>query len=377
MNNTPSLHRYLYGNANPTFYIDLNGKLAEAGHKKTVTIAASEKGYNFSAGDITTLGFFAQVTDEADELDAIELTKNWWFCCEENNRLAKRRLPALHALMDDPQSNIWSPYLNGEGALAEIEVNRTVRAIVSIKDNKKAVGVLLHRLGDLFSHRQINDLSRLYPINLGHGGDGTDPDVIQGARSNLYDEYVQTMISVLALVKGNVSKEDFKVISRNILAKTDRIKNIPTTFDIQSTTFEMFGVEGKTASLTRNKSNSRLQKESNDMANEILLSVNQKRRDEGKRPINLSYKAELQNINHYFGSDITIQDVLDFAYNSVGKNSDTAWQIMFSEDDVNTAVEDAISALEAIPALTVDEAINANKALLFRESKDNKNEFQK
>ncbi len=72
------------------------------------------------------------------------------------------------------------------------------------KDNLEAAGFLIHRLADTFAHRQLDNPSLLYERDIGHALDLHAPDVIQ-QNPDLYNQYLQTLISTLAQVNPDCS----------------------------------------------------------------------------------------------------------------------------------------------------------------------------
>ena len=367
VNTPPSLHRYLYGYANPTYYVDPDGKLAEAGHEKVVKLVAM--GFDLDAKRITDLGFGAQLPDESSNLDAMVLTRNALFFGDDER--ARRIKDLLHALKDHPEKFSYAPLVNQEGAMAEIELNRTIRAIMKVKHNDLATGFLFHRVGDLFAHRQIGNEAHLSGYDWGHAASFTTPDVIQ-RRPQLFDRYVQTLISIMGMIEGDNLTSDFKDISKNILFQTDQLKNLPEFYRVKQLNFiSKYSLGYKIDEISVTKSNAVLQKDSNELGNKLLYQANQKRKELGKPLINLAYKPEEFGLWHYIGPSTSIQDVIDHAFKAALGDKETAWQYLYTEPQIQEALNLALEALESTPPLSLPEAIEANKALLIREGSDN------
>jgi len=286
INTPPSLHRYMYANANPTYYIDPDGRYAEAGHYYTTLIVAEAVG--FSARDAMTLAFFSQLPDEVDEFDAIELRKGDLFGGELGESIGVLQ-PFLHALLSS--------------GISETETNLTRKALLNSRDDLQAAGLLIHRLGDTFSHRQINDERYLYSTGNGHGGDGAEPDIIQ-RRPELYQEYVRNLTETLAQLNG-LDEDTTNEVVNKVLSKTKLIASISNQGEKKD--YSEFRGE---FTVLKDRPGDVLQRESVNMARKILKETNDERIAKGLDKIELFYRPESNFIHHFTPFDRDIGDVL-------------------------------------------------------------------
>ncbi len=340
-NNPPSLHRYLYANANPTRFIDPDGKYAEDGHYYTTLIVA--EGLGFSAKEAMTLAFFSQLPDEVDEFDAIELKKGNYLNSELGNKMDTLQ-PFLHSLVTS--------------GLSETETNITSKAIIRAKNDFKAMGFLIHRLGDTFSHRQLGNEKYLYETGYGHGRDGTEPDVLQ-KRPELYKSYVTELARTLAEVKG-LSPEEYEKALVDIIQKTSRISNIPLTRE--KTEFSEFRGEYK---INVPRSNSKIGRDGIKSAREELRKINIERISQGQEKLETLYRPEGSSISHLTGFDRNIHDVLVQAMKTTNR------QVASTISSVRQSLKVSIKSLNDVRKIEVEEMVNSFKTFFVIESDEN------
>jgi len=211
----PSLHRYLYANANPTVFIDPTGKYGEEGHYYTTYFVALAVGYN--ADEARQLAVFSQFPDEVEASDAVAL---------QTRAVGDTFLNSKRLRLSDVDSQYWTKGRVEQrertsvqqsthsltGGDSELETQRAVKSVIGAKD-LAITGVAIHRLGDTFSHRRIDDESKLYVTGDGHRKDGHKPDQIH-LRPRLYGEYVSVLATTLAKKRGLSQKDAQNKIKR-------------------------------------------------------------------------------------------------------------------------------------------------------------------
>lgn len=138
---SPSLHRYTYSYANPTTFVDPDGRFAESGHYYTVLYTAKLIGYNNA--DAKKLAYYAQLPDEVDQLDATNVQIDRLGSPGNLGHIQHRDLvqQAFHSLTGAKHG--------------QNETNITIDVIKEAKDDLAITGLLLHRLGDTFAHREL------------------------------------------------------------------------------------------------------------------------------------------------------------------------------------------------------------------------------
>ena len=168
---------------------DPMGLYAEAGHYYTVFYVALRVGYSFA--DAQQLAFYAQSPDEIARSDAKDnLLDSVTESAKNIFRRSKVSEAKRHMYLNHPSIHALS------GTNSHDETDRAVQAFLAAP-SAAAAGIQLHRLGDSFAHRRIGNELSLYKAGLGHGGDGTSPDIIQ-RRPALYLDYVRTLADALA-----------------------------------------------------------------------------------------------------------------------------------------------------------------------------------
>lgn len=196
--NPITFNRYLYANANPTRYVDPTGKYAESGHYYTTYYIALQTG--FSNADAQKLAFYSQLPDESDRLDAVGVQSDA-IGAQVITNIARSEgaiVPDLvHTNRDAVQQNLHAL----TGGIGTVETRNTIEAIRQANGDLATTGVLIHRLGDSFAHRDPNSGGRTYETGFGHGRDGHDPDTIQ-RNPEQYLQYVETLTTALAKQNG-------------------------------------------------------------------------------------------------------------------------------------------------------------------------------
>jgi RHS repeat-associated protein len=214
----PSLHRYLYAYANPTAYVDSNGRYSESGHYYTTYYVALRSG--FSPKEAQQLAFYAQAPDEVDNWDAIAVQSDYlWSYIVPTSLMAAAR-PRLEQMgrkwtRDSVQKD--THVLTGERS--EVVTPRVLRAVRGANGDLATVGFLIHSLGDSFSHRDSQSESehgKNYETGWGHftdslwhklfGGPSRDPDLIQN-RPDRYLTYVDTLTRIFGEMKGRTPEQ--------------------------------------------------------------------------------------------------------------------------------------------------------------------------
>lgn len=184
-----SMHEYAYANANPTIFTDPTGQYSEAGHYYTPYYVALRVG--MSPAEARNFAFYSQVPDEVSSLDAVA---NQISAAFEKSRDAA--WPGRGSEVARSRRSINQPSVHAlTGTNASLESKRARQALAGAP-TLAAAGVAAHRLGDTFSHRDLENSSSLYPTGPGHGWHGTAPDTIQ-ARPALYLEYVRSLADAL------------------------------------------------------------------------------------------------------------------------------------------------------------------------------------
>ncbi len=204
-NSPPSLHKYLYANANPTAFIDPTGLYAESGHYYTVYYVALKAGY--SVENAQKLAYFTQLPDEVARLDAIAAQGNYLLAlggaAQADADLARMgRESNIAGEIRQERTTIQQTFHSLTGNRnADEETRATITAIRGAGSDLATTGLLLHRLADTFAHREIDNDKAVYATGFGHAGDGVSPDKVL-RRPDIYLDYVRTLYSVLAEKNG-------------------------------------------------------------------------------------------------------------------------------------------------------------------------------
>jgi hypothetical protein len=150
----------------------------------------------YSRDDAQVLAYFTQFPDETTTLDAIAVEA----------RARRAVLPRERARTAEVRDRVQTIFHALTGGDSEFETAVTVGAIGNAGDDLTTTGLLLHRLGDSFAHREIGNESKVYDTGLGHARDSTDPDKVL-RRPQLYEDYLGVLVDVLGS-KRNLSAEE-------------------------------------------------------------------------------------------------------------------------------------------------------------------------
>jgi len=184
-----SLHEYAYGNGNPTVYTDPTGRYSEAGHYYTPYYVALRVG--MSPEEARTFAFYTQVPDEVSSLDAVANQISAGFEKGKDAAWPGRGSEDARSRRDINQPSVHA--LTGTNASLE---SKRARQALADSPTLAAAGLAAHRLGDTFSHRDLENSALLYSTGPGHAKHGTAPDTIQ-ARPELYLKYVRSLADAL------------------------------------------------------------------------------------------------------------------------------------------------------------------------------------
>lgn len=208
-----TLHPYVYGSANPTLVVDPTGLYGEGGHYYTTYFVARTVGY--SAEEAATLALYSQLPDEVGRWDAIaqkvqkELRVLSFSLIMSGsygyNPLMEQQMEDIDAAQDNVvavQQGLHA--LTGTRGADETEI--TAEVLLNAEDLETA-GVAIHRLGDTFAHRDVDDTGLLYETGFGHFRDFHEPDEIH-RRPELFKSYVTKLAETLAARKGNPVTEE-------------------------------------------------------------------------------------------------------------------------------------------------------------------------
>jgi RHS repeat-associated protein len=238
-NEPPSLHRYLYGYGNPTFYVDPDGRLAEAGHFYIPLYIALRSG--MSINDSLRFAFFVQVGDEIDDLDATSVALDT-ITAPSGAGLAEAELYGKFP----EQKDVFDARLSGEfhekmkivqqvfhgitGKDSEEELALTKTLIKNTNDND-LIAFLVHRLGDQahqdydknFSGKAYN-LGKQFKTGPGHASKGHEPDSLH-FREDLTFSYINDLAGVLGGMQG-MSNTEIVDFQKQIVKDLSVLKSI-------------------------------------------------------------------------------------------------------------------------------------------------------
>jgi hypothetical protein len=112
-------------------------------------------------------------------------------------------------------------------------------------------------------------------------------------RPELYDKYVQTLISTLAGVQGGRSREELAAITKRVMAKTARFRDLSFSKS-KRTVYGRYGQEIvlDEQSEPNNSITGKSIKEARKVVLEIVDLNNKERTDVGLEPINQGYIPE-------------------------------------------------------------------------------------
>ena len=221
--NPITFNRYLYANANPTRYVDPTGRYAEAGHYYTTYYVALRTG--FSNADAQKLAFYSQLPDEADRLDAMSVQSDA-LGAEMIANLARAEGAFVPELVHTRRDNIQQNMHSLTGGIASVETRKAIEAIRQASGDLATTGILIHRLGDSFAHRDPNSGGRTYKTGFGHGRAGHRPDIIQ-RDPELYLHYVETLARTLA-ARNVTNDEAVAAMAMHVRRELEDVANIET-----------------------------------------------------------------------------------------------------------------------------------------------------
>lgn len=283
--NPVTLNPYVYANANPTFFVDPTGKYGEAGHYYTTYFVALKAG--FPDADARALAFYSQAPDEVSATDAIQVAKRATYSISVPPWFG---LAPAYANLLSPQDDFHA-LTHGD---ANVERDQTVSAIRKANGDLPATGVLIHRLADTFSHREMGpdgerDMSvegRLYGpqsemlsvgSSFGHAWAGTSPDTIQ-RRPDLFLRYAHELAEVLAERRGITSREEREKFADSIANALSGVAAVPTRYDHNGQVVE--------------RSNEELEEISVRRVRALIEDMNFARSEDGLPDIDLGYRPE-------------------------------------------------------------------------------------
>lgn len=222
-----TLNKYLYANGNPLTYTDPTGKYAESGHYYTTYYVALRVG--FGGINAQKLAFYSQLPDEVDRLDAVgvqadALGNDIGATLARAQGMMRAQDPA-NSERDTVQTDLHAL----TGGVGQAETDRTIRAIERANGDLATTGVLVHRLGDTFAHRNRDGSGNTYETGIGHGFDAHEPDTIQ-RNPEQYLKYVETLTAVLAKQRG-MSDEAAKQLSMQVRHDLAEVANIKVVLD--------------------------------------------------------------------------------------------------------------------------------------------------
>jgi len=286
-----TLNKYLYANGNPLTFTDRTGRYGEAGHYYTTYYIALRTGYSSEAAQ--KLAFYSQLPDEVDRLDAVGVQAD--FIGGTFGATLARSLGMIGApnpspsVERDPVQTNLHVLDNQHGPEATA---RTLRALSKVDGDLATTGVLIHPLGDSFSHRQADGIT--FPPGFGHAPKGHDPDVIQRDPEQ-YLAYVETVANELATMRGVTADETAQLASliRNELAEVASIAIVPqadTTLPEWKASGWMQSPPGPVTTAMAS-----VHRQTKPRSNELLekLSVEMLRKKLGQLDANLDYAPDL------------------------------------------------------------------------------------
>ncbi|MEX8518449.1 MAG: SpvB/TcaC N-terminal domain-containing protein [Leptothrix sp. (in: b-proteobacteria)] len=204
---------------NPMLFVDTNGKWAELGHYYTVLLTSLAVGKDLDSS--LKLAFYAQLPDEVANTDAVanapmSILSNLVGGSDKGTPRAVQ--VGLHAL-------------TGMGSADETSFRRER---VQKSDYDFELGAALHAFGDSYSHRRLDDESKMYSPGVGHGGDKTHPDEV-ACRPKLFKEYAIDLYETLSKRLGNrtarLSREQFEKIIVKVAADATETAQIKTLIE--------------------------------------------------------------------------------------------------------------------------------------------------
>ena len=202
------MNPYLISRSNPARWLDPDGRYAEAGHYYTTFYVALKSGMN--EAQAKQLAFLSQLPDEADEFDAIGVQAEAGLdsLLRASLPLAAINLPINRKNAD--RRDLIQPILHAlNGGSGQEETEITLSAMYAARDDVVVTGLLIHRLGDTYAHRNVNNANTdadLYSKGLGQAADGRSPDVIQ-SHPDRYLAYAQKLAQFTGVRQGMDPKQ--------------------------------------------------------------------------------------------------------------------------------------------------------------------------
>jgi hypothetical protein len=171
------------------------------------------------------LAFYSQLPDETDTLDAIAVKAQTVAFGDSRSKEHEVIVQTgLHALT---------------GNTGAFETSLTLQAISEAGEDYATAGLLIHRLGDSFAHRELAgglfgetgpspSYANTYKYDgWGHLHDGHTPDVIQRDPKK-YQEYVRTLTQALSAYSNGLTPEQLQARQDEIVNELSAVANIET-----------------------------------------------------------------------------------------------------------------------------------------------------
>lgn len=187
--------------------------MTESGHYYTVYYVSLAVGFDNNAAFKNA--FFAQLSDEVKELDAIHVAKEFFIAslvASRNVNLGIYSHPSPDYMLDIQEGGHG---LTGGLSICERKYRKTV--ILNLDADTTEFRAALHPFGDSYAHSIMNKEKKAYSAGIGHLFDGHKPDRIE-LRPKLYIEYV---------------KELYKILQKSLHKQLNR--SIPTGLSLEET----------------------------------------------------------------------------------------------------------------------------------------------
>ena len=226
-----SWNAYVGLGANPTTLIDPDGRYQHAGHYYTTLYSSLAKG--FPVNEAQELAFFSQFPDQTDSLDAVALQARQLKMAAAAGEIARHNVPIeyqmkVFAQAEQAQRNqvlIQDAFHGLSGKMGVDEVAFTQQLIAQAKGDLGLTGLYFHRLGDTSGAHQ-DENGRMYENGMGHGFQGSTPDIIQ-RYPDKYITYTGNLggqLDALAARRGGAVKISTSQLQNDLAS----VANIPT-----------------------------------------------------------------------------------------------------------------------------------------------------